>query len=90
MVVITAINNEIKIFCQINPSITDQLSATVAPLVGMKAFTKIMISGIMTNIKDNKIKGTNKTPVLLPLLDLKDLVLKSLESKFIRVPLRFV
>jgi hypothetical protein len=85
-----AINSEIKIFSHMNPLITAQLSATVAPLTGMNAFTKIIINGMMTNIKDNKTKGINITLVLLPLLDLKDLILKSLESKFIRIPLNLV
>jgi hypothetical protein len=86
----TAINNEIKIFCHIKPSITAQLSATVAPLVGINAFTKIMINGIITNTKDNKIKGINMALALLLLLSLKDLILKSLESKFIWIPLSLV
>ncbi|GHU47824.1 hypothetical protein FACS1894218_3110 [Bacilli bacterium] len=60
MVVIMANKNESNIFCQIKPLTIAQLSATVAPLVGMNDLMIISNKGINTKTKVNNVNGNNK------------------------------
>jgi hypothetical protein len=60
-----AIRSETRIFCHINPSITAQLSPTVAPSAGTKALIKIINKGIITKIKETIAKGINNIQLLL-------------------------
>ena len=86
----TAMIKETKIFCKINPLITDQLSATVASLAGIKVLTKIIINGMTTRIKETTAKGINNIQFLLVRFGPNTLCFKILESKLIRVPFYFI
>ncbi|GHU32277.1 hypothetical protein FACS1894166_05270 [Bacilli bacterium] len=61
IVVITANNKENKIFSQIKPFTIAQLSATVAPLAGMKDFTRINNNGIKTKTNVIMANGNNNS-----------------------------
>jgi hypothetical protein len=58
--------NDVRIFCQINPSMISQLFVTVAPSAGINALTKIIISGMITNTKETSVNGISKTQLRLP------------------------